>query len=637
MAQVARTLYDHGYTDLVSVIPPGAELAPGTKINPSSLGKVPGMLYYGGWAGYAWQNAEGTSVAARIDDSGANIGLRARNFPGLDIDSDNDGLTVIVVNILHETLGRAPCRMSTGARRLFVYRTDEPFKKKVLDITHADGSTHAVEMLADGQQYLIWGTHPSGNRYHFPAMTLPKDPKDIPLVTEAMVDEFFGELQAFLTEHGAQAKLTMKLGDGVAAEPVGDISAGARNDTLASVAGTLQRRGLPESAILAAVWETNIERCSPPLTEDEVQIIVQSVGRYAPSQELVVIPAAEEFEIVEGVEPVKTKPPVFVHSTADEVDEWDVPKEVWLLEDIIPTGGSSLLVAKPKVGKSTFARAMAVAMAKGQKFLGRQLEPASVMYVMFPNEGTRGETQAELRRLGAKEGLGKRNFHFYDKMSMEADKADIIQYLSREAALIRPQIILIDTLQGLVQSKDLNDYSSVHRAFTPIREIAEPYGAHLCYLHHAGKGDKIDLIDLSLGSTALAGSVTVLMAMKRDTKEETVRLFAARGRGVEFRPHIITMDPETHEPSLGASYESWRVENMHEQILTELAKQDEPLVMGDVRSVVGAGSNEVSESVKMLVKSGAVICTGDGRKSNPRKYSVLKATDDFKKVEVDGE
>jgi len=637
MAQVAKRLYDSGYTDLVSVIPPGAQLVPGSKINPKSLGKVPGLCGPMGWHGYSW-DTEGPNdyLSGQIDSSGANIGLRARNFPGLDIDSDDDGLTVIVVNILRETLGRAPCRMSTGARRLFVYRTDVPFKKKVLDITHPDGSEHAVEMLADGQQYLIYGTHPSGNKYHFPTTQLPKDPADLPLVTERMVDHFFRALAAFLTEQGAQARLTMKLGDGVAAEPIGDISAGARNDTLASVAGTLQRRGLPESAILAAVWETNIERCSPPLSEAECEVIVSSVARYAPSLDLVQVPASEDFEVVPGVEVPTVKPPVFRESTPDQMAVWVVPEDEWLLEDLIPTGGSSLIVAKPKVGKSTFARGMSVAMARGTSFLGRELRPMKVMYVMFPSEGTPREAQVEfIHRLKSQEGLARGNHFFYDDMSMEADKQDVIRFLAQRAAGIRPEIILIDTLQGLVQAKDLNDYSSVHAALKPIRSVAEPYGAHLCYLHHAGKKDVIDLIDMSLGSTALAGSVTVLMGMKRDTTIDTTRLFAARGRGVEFPPHIVLIDPETHMPSLGTTYSSWKVENMHDRVLAALAKEEEPLALGDVRAVVGAGMTEVRVSVDLLAGSGALEVTGSGKSGDPRKYSVRSPKDEFEKQELD--
>ena len=68
------------------------------------------------------------------------------------------------------------------------------------------------------------------------------------------------------------------------AAPVGErIPKGERNSTLASVAGTMRRRGLSPGAIEAALQVENEQRCDPPLDPDEVALIAQSVGRYAPA------------------------------------------------------------------------------------------------------------------------------------------------------------------------------------------------------------------------------------------------------------------------------------------------------------------------------------------------------------------
>ncbi|MSR84696.1 MAG: hypothetical protein EXS58_17565 [Candidatus Latescibacteria bacterium] len=64
----------------------------------------------------------------------------------------------------------------------------------------------------------------------------------------------------------------------------GLIPEGGRNNTLASLAGTMRRRGMGEVAILAALREENAAKCSPPLSDGEVQVIAQSVARYAPAK-----------------------------------------------------------------------------------------------------------------------------------------------------------------------------------------------------------------------------------------------------------------------------------------------------------------------------------------------------------------
>lgn len=68
------------------------------------------------------------------------------------------------------------------------------------------------------------------------------------------------------------------------ATPVGDtIPEGSRNATLASLAGTMRRRGLSPDAIAAALLTENATRCRPPLDDDEVRRIAESVGRYPPA------------------------------------------------------------------------------------------------------------------------------------------------------------------------------------------------------------------------------------------------------------------------------------------------------------------------------------------------------------------
>jgi putative DNA primase/helicase len=63
----------------------------------------------------------------------------------------------------------------------------------------------------------------------------------------------------------------------------GKFPEGTRNASLTSIAGTMQRKGLPRSAIEAALLATNRDRCLPPLPEDEVRAIVASVARYEPA------------------------------------------------------------------------------------------------------------------------------------------------------------------------------------------------------------------------------------------------------------------------------------------------------------------------------------------------------------------
>ena len=60
----------------------------------------------------------------------------------------------------------------------------------------------------------------------------------------------------------------------------GAIPEGQRNSHLASLAGSMRRGGISVQAIEVAVLIENMQRCNPPLPEDEVRQIACSIGRY---------------------------------------------------------------------------------------------------------------------------------------------------------------------------------------------------------------------------------------------------------------------------------------------------------------------------------------------------------------------
>ncbi|TWT86587.1 hypothetical protein Mal64_34140 [Pseudobythopirellula maris] len=84
------------------------------------------------------------------------------------------------------------------------------------------------------------------------------------------------------------------------------IAEGSRNSTLASLAGSMRRRGMSPEAIEAALLAENKTRCLPPLEAVEVRQIASSVARYAPGQQASTPPLVfEPFPVEVLPEPVK--------------------------------------------------------------------------------------------------------------------------------------------------------------------------------------------------------------------------------------------------------------------------------------------------------------------------------------------
>lgn len=198
----AESLYDNGYLDLVSVIPPGAQLVPSSSISHTQLGKVPGRKSPSGlWAGYDWRR-----FAPSVDDvrqwclDGANIGVRADRFPGVDIDCMDDRIASIVEQAALAKLGPAPVRIGRAPKRLLMYRTTEPFARMRLFIKLADGEQHLVEILGEGQQYLIHGTHPTTLRPYAWSrdLTTQHEEDELTTITREQAVAFLDELEQIL-------------------------------------------------------------------------------------------------------------------------------------------------------------------------------------------------------------------------------------------------------------------------------------------------------------------------------------------------------------------------------------------------------------------------------------------------------
>lgn len=59
----------------------------------------------------------------------------------------------------------------------------------------------------------------------------------------------------------------------------------------------------------------------------------------------------------------------------------------YVLEGTLPAGGLSMLGARPKTGKTTWARTLALAVARGHSVLGRASSQGSVVYLASKRSG----------------------------------------------------------------------------------------------------------------------------------------------------------------------------------------------------------------------------------------------------------
>jgi RecA-family ATPase len=297
-------------------------------------------------------------------------------------------------------------------------------------------------------------------------------------------------------------------------------------------------------------------------------------------------------------------------------------KVPFCVEELLPSAGFSILAGKPKGGKSTMARQLAVAVAKGRTFLGREVEQGTVFYLAI--EEKQAEVTAHFRQLGVQEG---------DPLFTICGSVKKNESVARlEAALkINPgtKLVIIDTIFRFVGVKDSNDYIQVNNALEQLQQLARTYGPHILMVHHMKKRETEDPMDGALGSTAIAGAVDTYIALKVNKAGQ--RTISTRQRyGTDLPETELTWHSETRELSLGQSCEEAerqsaevtqkRIEREMRSYVSEHLNCTQEAIMNAVR-----GKKSLKLQVfQAFVDDGTFIRAGEGVKGAPFTYQLAR-------------
>jgi hypothetical protein len=387
---------------------------------------------------------------------------------------------------------------------------------------------------------------------------------------------------------------------------------GNRNNRLASIAGIMRRPGLSHAAIQAALLEENRLRCDPPLPEDEVCAIATSVARYEPSAEQAGHNGHGEHQQSPRGESGGDKAQFQLTSLKGLLAE---PEEqtAWILDGILPAGGLSLMLGKPKAGKSTLARCLALAVAQGEPFLNRATVQGAVLYLAL--EEKRGEVRKHFQALGVNGN---------ESLFVHADRAPANALLAASRAIEEhhPTLVIIDPLLKFARVKDANDYAQVNGALEPLLDLARKSGAHVVLVYHAGKGEKSDAVDAACGTTAFAAAVDTVLVLKRTERYRTLQ--TVQRYGADLPETVLDFDSGRRAVLLGAEKSAADSQRITEGILDYLRGASAPAKEAEINEAVEGSTKLQRAALRELVEAGKVLREGSGRKGDPYLYSAAE-------------
>jgi hypothetical protein len=158
--------------------------------------------------------------------SGNNTGILCERTSAFDIDILHEDAVAAVEDLAREWLddrGTVLVRFGQAPKCAIPFRPSTPFSKFVIHLTDPrTKARHKIEVLGEGQQFVVAGTHPDTHqpyRWHgnYTPWTVHRD--DLPELTEANAQDFV-EACAELLAH--EFGFVRELGNGAAAEAAPD-------------------------------------------------------------------------------------------------------------------------------------------------------------------------------------------------------------------------------------------------------------------------------------------------------------------------------------------------------------------------------------------------------------------------------
>ena len=237
----------------------------------------------------------------------------------------------------------------------------------------------------------------------------------------------------------------------------------------------------------------------------------------------------------------------------------------WLVQGIIPADGLVLLVGRPGAGKSFVGSDMAVCVAAGKPWLGREVAQSRTLLIML--EGGKGDRLARIGRLIAGIDLtladinGKLDIW---QLPLKTDDPESFRELARRVAKVDHKLIIIDNLTVARLGGSENDPGVMTAAMKPLAQMAQDREIGIVLLHHAGKDGS------TRGTTAILGHTDQEIHVSRQNDKPTARITLSKGKSryvgafedeIVFRypvgekvvAELVDLRPEVEDEQVGDS------------------------------------------------------------------------------------
>jgi DNA-binding transcriptional ArsR family regulator len=281
-----------------------------------------------------------------------------------------------------------------------------------------------------------------------------------------------------------------------------------------------------------------------------------------------------------------------------------------LFEDLL-FDGLSILVARPKAGKSWWTLQCAVAVAGGRPVDGiKATAEGMVLYGALEEPATR--TMARLRKI-AVDGPWTDNLQFIYQLLPFMGGG--YEQLAAAMEKLRPRLVVLDTLTALLKSSGKSDtdiFRTQYAEVSRLRKLAEDFRTAIIVVHHVRKGMSDGAIEAVAGTGGIAAAVDCVMQLKR--KPEGEATLDVIGREAEERTLAMRFNQQPFGWQVLGD-DDGQVLNAERKQVLDLLREDGALTPAQVAAELAKSRPSVRMLLKRMKDDGLI--TKDGTRYIP--------------------
>lgn len=561
-----------------------------------------------GWQKKIDANAAEIELWEKVYPHATNTGILTQLTPTLDIDITHADAAEAVEALARERFeerGFVLIRIGHAPKRAILLRTQTPFKKITGTLIAPKGDTdQKIELLADGQQVVVFGTHPkTGKPYSwFGGEPTSIKHEDLPYVSEDEAKQFVADAVALLVnDFGYTHPPVLPTETGKAnghdsanwGGLVDNVVQGRDlHDSLRDLAGKLIASGMDDGAVVNFL-RALMDRSNAP-RDDRWQARYDDIPR--------AVATARENPGERARQPGL---PSRLLQSSGQFTQSFVPPDP-LISGILQRRFIYALTGHTGRGKTAIALLFAAHVALGRRLGDLDVEKGRVLILAGENP-----TDAKMRWIALSQRLQ------FDRDEIDVYWIEGVFRLSAAFEQVRREVqelggvdfIIIDSSAAFFEGDDENNNKQQAVHAKRLRDLTElPGGPCVLVLCHPPKNAGDDNLQPRGGGSYVAEMDGNLTVTKDDMAVELH--WQTKLRGPDFAPVNFLLRSVTHEelkdtkdrliPTIVAEYLS----DIAQEEMTKASRCDEDLVLQALASNPRASFAELAASLGWYAKTG---------------------------------